>query len=396
MKNVMTPCSTNFRKIFQIIYSACLITVTLLLTLYLVLQYMKNEDQSKLLYREFDDSPEGKYPMISICFQAVENLIDSSTSINNHINATEYQQAILGKKKDITNILRNYEFDNVTLKFQDYLLDTYIENLNYEKTYGLIFRKNYQDPLLICFSWNAKNVVSGLKLLLNLKKLKQIAVKTHEYYFTIHVTYEGQLIRNLVYIHKEDLFLLHNKTYNHIRVDLSGFSLMHLRPDAKRECNPIHQSDDIHWMNHVAEHIGCVPQYWTRFVQRPLLRECNSKSQYYNASRYLPMINRTGANMIFSMHKRPCNKMKITTGVKFLNFYREDVLKVDFRYLSNEYEEIKNVRDIGLENLVANIGGYVGMLLGVSLLQCSTFLITILQKSIAKRSRSSQTIVLSA
>ena len=115
---------------------------------------MKNEDQSKLLYREFDDSPEGKYPMISICFQAVENLIDSSTSINNHINATEYQQAILGKKKDITNILRNYEFDNVTLKFQDYLLDAYIENLNYEKTYGLIFRKHYQDPLLICSGEN--------------------------------------------------------------------------------------------------------------------------------------------------------------------------------------------------------------------------------------------------
>ena len=171
---------------------------------------------------------------------------------------------------------------------------------------------------------------------------------------------------------------------------------MRMRPNAKQKCNPIDQSDDIHWMKHVVEHIGCIPQYWTRFVQRPLLSECNSKSQYYEASRYLPMTNRTGANMIFSMYKRPCNKMKITTGVKFLNFYREDVLKVDFRYLSNEYEEIKNVRDIGLENLVANIGGYVGMLLGVSLLQCSTFLITISQKLITKRSRNNPTIVLTA
>ena len=58
MKNVMTVCRREFRKIFQIIYSTCCLAATLLLTLCLLLQYMKNEDQSKLLYREFDDSPD--------------------------------------------------------------------------------------------------------------------------------------------------------------------------------------------------------------------------------------------------------------------------------------------------------------------------------------------------
>ena len=72
--------------------------------------------------------------------------------------------------------------------------------------------------------------------------------------------------------------------------------------------------------------------------------------------------------------------MRIITGVKFSNFYETDKIKIDFRYLTKVFEEIKNVRDFCLQDLFANIGGFVGMILGVSVLQLSNIILTMIHK----------------
>ena len=132
-------------------------------------------------------------------------------------------------------------------------------------------------------------------------------------------------------------------------------------------------------MSHVVQHIGCVPEYWRRFIDNKEMNPCNSSLQYRNFSEYIPRMERKQVYKIFGIYKPPCNRMRIVTNVKFLNYYQEDKIKIDFRYLTNEYEEIQNVKDFGLESLVANIGGYVGMFLGFSLLQFSSLLIAMFQ-----------------
>ena len=89
-----------------------------------------------------------------------------------------------------------------------------------------------------CFSWNTDlHMLSYVILYLNKDKIKRTPQKDHEYYFYIYVTYDGQLIRNMMYIHKEDFWLISNKSYNQIRFDMSGFSLLRLRTDSKSACN---------------------------------------------------------------------------------------------------------------------------------------------------------------
>ena len=72
----------------------------------------------------------------------------------------------------------------------------------------------------------------------------------------------------------------------------------------------------------------------------------------------------------------PCTRMRILTSIKFLDYYKKNKTRIDFRYLTREFEEIRNVRDFDLETMIGNIGGYVGMIMGISILQISYFLVT--------------------
>ena len=50
-------------------------------------------------------------------------------------------------------------------------------------------------------------------------------------------------------------------------------------------------------------------------------------------------------------------------------------LKIKFRMQDDHYQEILNIRDFGIDDLWGNIGGYVGMFCGYSILQMTTTLI---------------------
>ena len=59
-------------------------------------------------------------------------------------------------------------------------------------------------------------------------------------------------------------------------------------------------------------------------------------------------------------------------------------LILEFRIRENFYQEILNVRDFGVDDLWGNIGGYVGIFCGYSILQGATYFIQKFQEIIAK------------
>ena len=90
-----------------------------------------------------------------------------------------------------------------------------------------------------------------------------IANKPHEYYIYFYLTINNQLIRNMLYLHKEDFRLVPTKYYNHIRIDVTGISLLRLRQDANVPCDATLENDDMKWMNYVISEVGCLPLYWS-------------------------------------------------------------------------------------------------------------------------------------
>ena len=49
--------------------------------------------------------------------------------------------------------------------------------------------------------------------------------------------------------------------------------------------------------------------------------------------------------------------------------YQNQYLDVEIRQLNNRYQMIKNYKEITIENCLSGIGGFIGMLIGLSLRQ---------------------------
>ena len=75
---------------------------------------------------------------------------------------------------------------------------------------------------------------------------------------------------------------------------------------------------------------------------------------------------------VFEKYKMPCNKMSstVTRHMKPAKEDDEKTFNLEFNYLEDTYQEVFNQKDFGLEMLGSSIGGFIGMFLGYSLLQC--------------------------
>ena len=71
----------------------------------------------------------------------------------------------------------------------------------------------------------------------------------------------------------------------------------------------------------------------------------------------------------------PCDQMEVISTV---NTYKQiltnnekikNELRIDFNFLTKKYEEVQNLREYGMDSLWAEVGGYIGIFLGYSLLQ---------------------------
>lgn len=388
-KMLKTDFTNRWVKILQLVFLFFCITATFFSLFALIRTYTRNEDSSKILYKSFDDyiGNDTMYPMISICIVTFPNksLIREGALTSGSSNATNYNLALMGELDFEDNKLPNdVGFDDVALHLKDYVDSFEIEDLNMEligkwdstsnqTIADFPFYKSYQDPRTMCFSWNTNNyTLSYVKMFLSKNKIAATPQNDHEYYFYIYLTNNHQLIRNMLYLHKEDLWYLQNKSHNHIRIDVTGISRLRLRQNANSPCNELLKNDDLTWMKYVIQEVGCVPLYWKFNDYHSSIPDCNLTKEYGEFTKYFARKERKNVYEIFdNKYIPPCSRMRILSSIKFLDYYKKDEIKIDFRYLTREFEEIQNVRDMDLETLVGNIGGYVGMILGISVLQMS-------------------------
>ena len=377
-------------QILRVLFITFCVGVTFKLTLEQIKNYFDNEDSSKVLYKNFEDiaETESVYPMVSVCIVTFENksLINEEKLFGTKHDTSDYQLAMLGDLDYQENKLPNdLSFENVTIHLKDYMDSFEIEDINndvidkwdHSTDHNGVFplKKSYQDPQTMCFSWNSRNVsLSYVKVYFSKSKLIKTPSKDHEYYIYLYLTMNNQLIRNMLYLHKEDFWLISNKTYNHVRIDVTGISLLRLRKDANIPCDEKLANDDMNWMQHVMEEVGCVPLYWNFLELKTSTPLCNETNQYKKFTEYFARNERRRVYEVFDKYKAPCTRMRILSSIKFLEHYEKEKLKVDVRYLTREFEEIENVRDVDVETLTGDIGGVVGMILGVSIIQLAILL----------------------
>ena len=120
----------------------------------------------------------------------------------------------------------------------------------------------------------------------------------------------------------------------------------------------------------IVKETGCVPSYWKSLVSKgsgyPI---CNASSQYELAYGYVSNI--TKSRELFTP---PCDQMIVVSHIQKEKGRRRDEINkplyVDLEFIqgSELYQEIQNVRGFSLGDCWSGIGGFVGMIVGYSLM----------------------------
>ena len=141
------------------------------------------------------------------------------------------------------------------------------------------------------------------------------------------------------------------------------------RHDAEEECNPSIENDDLNYMSFLTNHLNCTPSYWKPILKEVKhLKECSVK-QLETMHKFV--MDRENVPFYY---KPSCVSTTISAitesiNVKLFCTGTEDFWIFRIFYPPKIYTQIVNTREVQPENLGSGIGGFIGMFLGISLMQ---------------------------
>ena len=356
--------------------------------------YLENQDSSSVSYKSLRNDKEEAYPTFSLCFQRFRGgLFEESLGKS---MSKAYYAHLVGRKPNTDlkgnndSTKNNINFDNVVIKtfpllqYHTYTKDgTTKEHFNKRSKKDEFHRSfvvTYQDSSRICFT-KTENRGKGIEIyskeiLLNATLLKQIQ---HNIYVYVHQ--KQQLRRNL----GADAFILNwkvlkessetNKTGNRkrININIEEINVLKKRPDANTKCNNSVFNDDQRWINSVIIKVGCIPDYWKRLALNSSLSHESSNISSCNQKKYQILGKYSIVSKFERMYLQPCMQMNtIVTSTQtdlYMDRNHENTVKFVLKYKPTEYKETINNKAFDMNTLWSQIGGFVGIFLGYSLVQ---------------------------
>ena len=389
--------------ITYIFYITCIV-FALYMTYRQIAIYCANEDSSSVQYNSFSGATENYYPDITICladYQPGAQFNESRLPYN--ITSVELTNMLLGaetersktKEKDKTFLQLILEFiQRRNLSFEDLMNDNAKNAISFYYTDSTMplgdgkrqllhsvgsshFNKTFDSPYYRCWTRNL-DYEPGKRVQNELMAILRGALNDNRYIqITFHHPY--QTLRH-DQIHMSDLIHI-NFTETHklpsLVITVNHIKFIRRRHTSHEKCDEHLHHDDNRFLQVASKKLGCIPIFWMSISEswrkESNLSYCTKSSQYhfYNATFGL---NWDSRHLIYKEYKPPCTKMIVTYDLS----PREDSytlrerhnLDADFvfdvLYRVDEYEEIKNLQKFDKESLFSQIGGFVGIMLGVS------------------------------
>ena len=394
---------------------ACLVLTTYM-SITQIIRYLDNNDKASVTFRHFNQAPKDRYPSYTICFENKKfrrkffnqtylmNTFEMNSSdyfkmmggrktagmfFNSTIlsdidfeMATTHPKEIIGeyfvrynkgnhqdvKADGIINLVVNSDLSWINPFQAEYLKSTFNVSFNFSKQ--LPFYKSYQDFNRICLTRNntyRKGMLKSFERLViwtrRLKTFDRIKIYTHHPYQGMRTFFKR------FYAKAEKAIGLEYNNYNSIKFRVAHVSVLRKREDANYPCNP-DIDDDQRFFLEIFRKISCIPPYWKIFVGKDVHTPyCKNLSQIKISWGELNKLKWEDASEFLT---QPCDKMSISTSVEKSNTVSKligHVMVIHFAYLNEEYQEIVNSKDFGLQSFWSNIGGFIGIFLGYSLLQ---------------------------
>ena len=135
------------------------------------------------------------------------------------------------------------------------------------------------------------------------------------------------------------------------------------REDSNKPCNESLTDEDTYGLGILMEKYQCVPAYWRKLnstiKKGKTLPTCSNK-QYAKLKRTFnrDLMFRFGTT--HELYRPPCQTMRIFVGVMKGEKNDSDAFKVFFEYQQDSYKEIVDKRGFTSQDLLGNVGGFVG------------------------------------
>ena len=374
--------------------------VCFLLAIYMAVSFVKrfneNDNVTSITYKPFNDGPADKYPTYSICFKGSrfhwyrrENIFEAF-----ELSFEQFEMMLKGEpafRYDFDLSLRLFRkvptfvnngsdvtFNNFHLRASDFLKSADLTTHNSYHSRGFTmhgekaiseFSITYQTPDMICFTRDSRHV-AGLRRYKDSLHFDKTLMETDMHKSTeiqIIIHYPGQLIRSLDTPNFKSTFgkFRYDKI---IRFQLAQSTVVRRRPDSSKPCNSTIQNYDMHLISTIIDEIKCIPPYWNEYAKQMVgLDDCKSPTTLQTAYTYT-----RNWKDVMQKHSRPCIDMYNIVGWNLLDVEeteQNEELLVKFMYQEHYYQELEYLPDFDLETFISNIGGFVGIFLGYSLMQ---------------------------
>ena len=358
--------------------------------------FFSNQDVSNITYKKFVDGTDSMYPTFSVCGHG---LIFNKWTFS---SGQSYATVLKGVKEtnhplwhDHSQNYTTIQFDDVVINFNELFTRFYTLTNTREKNFNATLDISHFDPLRVCVTKKdfPKTVLvdeDHFEILLFGALAENIRLGMMDIDFYVHQ--KGQLLKRINYPdfhldrdHVAAIRERYKRKYkavtNDMKMTVRSIDVIRKRQDAIAPCDPnLHEEDDK--LRQVAINaIGCIPPYMRRFV---------NESKLLKQAMITPFCNQTQYADAYEMHLNfakvqtwyiePCDQMSsIVTTTESLN-EKEDrsmslrgdskiTLRFRLNFLTDSYKETVNTLAFSMATLWSQIGGFVGIFLGYSLLQ---------------------------
>ena len=394
-------------RILQVVVKGFQLTCFLLAGFMTYLQferYLQNGDVSTISFRTFNSDTRDIYPSFSMCLKGLNGEIFRHTEIVSIWNHLDYEKGVkmyqdgLRGNSNFSNAVIEKTFENVTVDFlKDAFtsLETYTKEGEVRKNQNFLVYKSYQDYKYICYT---RDVMFEKDLLIQKDEvmLNPEFLINQKLPLLIFLHEKGKLTQDLLsgqepfiklkYEDFEELFNLFeqmygSKTFYTVDIRINQVETLRKRIDSVDPCHDdtLH-TEDQEWILRVIKDVGCIPTFWKSLVLKITkqnlnelkLDSCTTPSEYGSINNYTSRYN--------TMKKlkptlKPCTQTLILANmdIYYLSAEKHEFL-VKIIYNNEEYKEIVNGKGFNDETLLSTVGGYIGIFLGISLLQLPSIL----------------------
>jgi len=348
----------------------CLVA-TIALQIYCLFHYHSDQDVSMINYTKFHTSQDAIYPSFSFC---IRNPIipEKFDQYEESINVSSYLKFLSGKFWD-DNLL-TVDYDNVTVSLSDNLIAGYYHTQSdstdmWLPQYVVSFRSLVQK----CFTIDAPIVDNKQLKVFEVVVSNKIFPKGQRSFIEpgqrpslyTYFHYPGQLFMSYHTV-KSDWSSRENKSERYsMSFRIKNIDVITNRNKPKKRCLVDWRKHDKYIMNSVMNDVGCRPPYWKSSAN---LSFCQSFDEMMN------FIPHPATDRVES-YDPPCkhierldfNYQEIDISPNFGNM--NDTFSIKQWYDQIRFRDTIQTKAYPFESLVGNMGGYMGLFLGYSLVQ---------------------------